>query len=329
MALEKVDLKLYVYSGTSGNFSNGDLKYEISKDRISTRNNIVLEIGQLVNDYLVTSFDNDYISNTVWVSAVVDYYDSTTQAIYESNGTQTFTYLAFDGYGDFEEEINPSLSTDLLQTSLNMYLPEGTAGKLPIFSEGVGKIIIDSVTTEITDSGNSNQKIQYLTIPANSNSIDIYDTDDITLLKTVTVNNVCEPKFTPHKVTFVNKLGAYQDIYFFKKTTESFNVQDETYKRNTIDTNTLTYGTNEGQKQRYNVNGSTKITLNTGYVKEDFNSALEELFLSENAWIRWEGKTLPVIISSKDMTLKNVLNDKLIDYTVGFEFAFNKINNVR
>jgi hypothetical protein len=56
---------------------------------------------------------------------------------------------------------------------------------------------------------------------------------------------------------------------------------------------------------------------------------LEELFLSENAWIRWEGKTLPVIISSKDMTIKNVLNDKLIDYTVGFEFAFNKINNVR
>ena len=68
---------------------------------------------------------------------------------------------------------------------------------------------------------------------------------------------------------------------------------------------------------------------NHSFAIKDFNSALEELFLSESAWIRWEGKTLPVIISSKDMTLKNVLNDKLIDYTVGFEFAFNKINNVR
>ena len=225
MALQKVDLKLYVYSGTSGSFSNGDLKYEISKDRISSQSNIVLEVGQLVKDYLVTSFDNDYLCNTVWVSAVVDYYDDVTEAIYESNGTQTFTYLAFDGYGDFQEEINPALSTDLLQTSLNMYLPEGTAGKLPIFAEGVGKVIIDSVTTQITDSGNSNQKIQYLTIPANSSSVEIYATDDSTLLKTVTVNNVCEPKFTPHKVTFVNKLGTYQDIYFFKKTTESFNVK--------------------------------------------------------------------------------------------------------
>ena len=329
MALQKIDLKLYVYSGTSGNYTSSDLKYEISKSRISSQDNIVLEISELVKDYLISSFNNDYVCSTKWVSAIVQYYNSETGQLFASNGTQTFNYLAFDGYGDFQEEINPQLSTDLLQNSLNMYLPEGIAGKLPIFAEGVGKVIIDSTTTQITDSGNSNQKIKYITIPANTNTIGIYDTDDSTLLKTVTVNNLCEPKFTPYKVSFINKLGVYQDIYFFKKTTESFNVTDETYKRNIINTSTLTYGTNDGQKQRYNVNGSTKITLNTGYVKEDFNSALEELFLSENAWIRWEGKTLPVIISSKDMTLKTVLNDKLIDYTVGFEFAFNKINNVR
>ena len=329
MALQKIDLKLYVYSGTSGNYTSSDLKYEISKSRISSQDNIVLEISELVKDYLISSFNNDYVCSTKWVSAVVQYYNSETGELFASNGTQTFNYLAFDGYGDFQEEINPQLSTDLLQNSLNMYLPEGIAGKLPIFAEGVGKVIIDSTTTQITDSGNSNQKIQYITIPANTSTVEIYAPDASKLLKTVTVNNVCEPKFTPYKVSFINKLGVYQDIYFFKKTTESFNVTDETYKRNIINTSTLTYGTNDGQKQRYNVNGSTKITLNTGYVKEDFNSALEELFLSENAWIRWEGKTLPVIISSKDMTLKTVLNDKLIDYTVGFEFAFNKINNVR
>ena len=112
MALQKVDLKLYVYTGTSGVFSSQDLKYEITKDRISSRDNIVLEIGQLVKDYIVTSFNNDYVCNTTWVTAVVDYYDSITEAIYESNGTETFTYLAFDGYGDFQEEINPALSTD-------------------------------------------------------------------------------------------------------------------------------------------------------------------------------------------------------------------------
>lgn len=329
MALKKIGLKLYVYNGIVGSYTSSDLKYQIEKDRISSQDNIVVEVSQLIKDYIVNDFNNDYSCNAKWVSVVVDYYDEDTGAIYESNGTQIFNYLSFDGYGHFEEEINPQLSTNLLQTSDNIYLPEDVTGKLPIFAEGVGKVTIDSTDTEITDNGNSNQKIQYISIPANSDTITVYNTDDTTLLRTVKVNNICEPKFTPYKVTFVNKLGAYQDIYFFKKTTESFDVTDKTYKRNNIQTSTVTYSTNSGQRQRYNINGKTKITLNTGYVKEDFNSALEELFLSENAWIRWEGKTLPVIITSKNMTLKTVLNDKLIDYTIGFEFAFNKINNVR
>ena len=84
MALEKIDLKLYVYSGTSGNYSDSDLKYEITKERISSQNNIVLEIGELVKDFLISSFNDDYVCATKWVSAVVQYYNSETNAIYES-----------------------------------------------------------------------------------------------------------------------------------------------------------------------------------------------------------------------------------------------------
>ena len=59
------------------------------------------------------------------------------------------------------------------------------------------------------------------------------------------------------------------------------------------------------------------------------NETIEELFLSENVWIRYEGKTLPVIPTSKAIAFKTSLNDKLIDYTVNFDFAFDKVNNVR
>ena len=330
MALKSVTIKLYIYSGTEGVYTSSDLKYTISKDRISTKTNITIEIANLVRDYLELNFNDDYISSSVWVTVSQTLYDSDTGLEYDQGRSPVVTnYLALDGYGYYEDSINPQLSTSALYTSNNMYLPEGVAGKFPIFAEGVGKVIIDSTTTEITDSGNSNQKIQYLTIPANSNSIEVYDTDDSTLLKTVTVNNVCEPKYTPYKITFVNKLGAYQDLYFFKKTTERFNVTDEVYKRNNISNSSVTYNTYGGQQQRYNVNGTSSLTLNTGYVNEDFNSAIEELFLSENAWIRFEGKTLPIIAKSKSYTDKTVLNDRLINHTVNFDFAFNKINNVR
>lgn len=329
MALQKVDLEIYIYTGTVGSYSNGDLKYTLSKDRISIQSNIVLEVAQLVRDYLDVTFNDDYNSTTIWVTIVARHFEEATGVLYESESTTITNYLAFDGFGEFEDDINPQLSTNALLTTNNIYLPESTEGKFPIFAEGVGKVTIDSVDTEITDNGNSNQKIQYITIPADSSTIQVYDTDDATLLKTVTVNNICEPKFTPYKVTFVNKYGAYQDLYFFKKTTESFNVEDEIYKRNNINAAAVDYNTYDGQRQRYNVNAVTSISLNTGFVKEDFNSAIEELFLSENAWIRWNGQTLPIIPKSKSMTFKTSLNDKLINHTVGFDFAFNKINNVR
>ena len=149
------------------------------------------------------------------------------------------------------------------------------------------------------------------------------------MLKTISVTSLCEPKHTPYKITFVNKYGAFQDLYFFKKTAESTNVTDETFKRNTIANSTSTYQTYEGQRQRYNVNSQSSLSMNTGFIKEDMNQTIEELFFSENVWIRYEGKTLPVLPVSKSLQYKTVLNDKLINYTVDFEFAFDRINNVR
>ena len=326
MAIKSATIKIYIYEGAVGSYSNGDLKYTLSKDRITSKNNIVFEISELVRDYIEHNFNDDYPCNTKWVTVTKDIVDAATEDVY---APIVENFVLLDGFGNYEDEINPQLSDNALVSANDIYLPESTTGKFPIFAEGVGKVTIDSTDTEITDSGNSNQKIQYITIPANSSTIQVYDTDDTTLLKTVTVHNICEPKFTPYKVTFVNKFGAYQDMYFFKRTTETFNVNDDSYQINSISTASLTYGTNQGQKQRYNVNGQSSLKLNTGFIKETAVSTIEELFLSENVWIRFEGKTLPVIPKTKSFTQKTSLNDKLIDYMVDFDFAFNKINNVR
>jgi len=328
MAFESVNLQIYIYSGTSGSYTDTDLKYTISKSLIGTDTNIMFEIGELVRDYITVSFNDDYISNVIWVSTVGTVITDLGSP-FDYGSPVINNYLAFDGYGYFEDEINPQLSTDALISANTIYLPEGIAGKLPLFAEGVGKVIIDSTTTEVTDNGNSNQKIQYFTIPSDSSTIQVYATDDSTLKRTITVNNICEPKYTPYKITFLNRMGAYQDMYFFKKSVETFNVTDEIYKRNTVSNSTVTYLTNETQQQRYNANAIKTISLNTGFINEDSNQTIEELFLAENVWIRYDGKTLPLIPKSKSMTFKTSLNDKLANYTVDFEFAFNKINNVR
>tara|TARA_R110002049_G_scaffold40639_7_gene123513 strand:+ start:610 stop:1593 length:984 start_codon:yes stop_codon:yes gene_type:complete len=327
MALKRIKLDLYIWEGVETGQPT-TAQYVIEKSRIDTQNNILVEIGELVRDYLEVSFNDDYISETRWVRAVVELFDDDDNPFTFDN-PQVFNFIATDGYGYFEDGTNPELSTNALISSNNIYLPENTAGKLPIFAEGVGKVIIDSTTTEITDNGNTNQKIQYLTIPANSSTVKVYDTDDSTLLKTITVTNLCEPKYTPYKITFINKYGAYQDLYTFKKTEENSTIKSEDFKRNTISNSSGAYQTYQGQTQRYNVNVNSSLILNTGFIKEDMNETIEELFFTENVWIRYNGQTLPVIPTSKSIKYKTVLNDKLINYSINLDFAFNKINNVR
>lgn len=327
MALNRIELDLYVYQGLENSFGSAP-NYQINKSRIDTHTNITLEIGELVRDYLNITFNDDYLSHTRWAKAIVTYFkDGDVQFSFGS--PQTFTFIATDGYGYFEDGTNAELDRNALISSVFKYIPENTAGKIPIFAEGVGKVVIDSATTQITDNGNTDQKIQYITVPQNSSTIQVYDTDDSTLLKTISITNICEPKFTPYKITFVNKYGAFEDLYFFKKSTETLNTSDETFKRNTITNASSTYSTSEGQSQRFNVNGKTSLVLNTGFINQAMNETIEELFLSENVWIRYQSKTLPVLPTSKSLAFKTSLNDNLINYTVNFDFAFDKINNVR
>jgi len=325
--LKTVNLSIYIYSGTSGSYTDSDLKFTLQKSIISFQNNIVFEIAEIVRDYIDVSFNNDYVSKTVWVTTVAGLVDDT-DTVFTYGSPVTNTSLAFDGYGFYEDEINPQLTAFDLISSSTIYLPENTAGKLPVYAATTRSVVIDSSTTTITDNGNTNQKIQYITIPANTNTIAVKDSGGTTQ-KTITVVNVCEPKFTPYKITFVNRYGVFQDLYAFKKTTESFDVTDEKFKRNIISSSTVTYGVSQAQQTRYNINATSSITLNTGFIKEDMNETIEELFLSENLWIRYNGKTLPIIPKTKTLQFKTVLNNKLIDYTIDFEFAFDKINNVR
>jgi len=326
MSLKSVVVDLYVWDGTVSDQPVSPA-YTINKSVISGQTNITLEIAELVRDYFTITFNNDYNSIARYVRTVVSSFDDSDEP-FETNPIVT-TYVALDGYGYFEEGTNPELDRHALMSATNIYLPEGTTGKMPIFAEGVGKVIIDGVTTQITDNGNTNQKIQYVTIPADKSLIQVYDTNDTTLKKTITISNICEPKYTSFKVTFVNKFGAFQDLYFFKKTSEVTNVTDELFKKNIITNTASTYNTYDNQRGRMNVNAQTSLTMNTGFIKENMNQTIEELFYSENVYIRYENKTLAVIPKSKSLQYKTSLNDKLINYTVDFDFAFDRINNVR
>lgn len=133
--------------------------------------------------------------------------------------------------------------------------------------------------------------------------------------------NLCEPKYDPINVAFVNQLGGWQFLTFFKASSGSMSAKGTSYN---VLPDKLDYSVYIGQNRNFNVNGKEKIKCNTGWVDENYKEIIKQLLLSET--ILLDGQ--PVIVITQDMDLKTHINEKNINYTIEFEYAFNLVNNV-
>jgi hypothetical protein len=329
MALKTANINLYIYTGTSGSYTSNDLKYRLTKDVIGSQGKVVIEIGELVRDYIDNSFDGTtYQSQTLWVTAAAALYHEDGSEMAES--PKTYNYLAVDGFGIFEEGMNPDIGNHVMQSNDIMYVPDGDRAQIPVFAESLSNVTFYNGNANIgsqviSDNGNSNQKIQFVSPPNYCTRVVFDSTDDRQIL----INYICENVHTTHDVHFFNKFGALQKITFFKKSEKTMSIKDKTFKSNTLDILNENYSTNRGQTSRYNVNAKMKITMNTGYVHESFNDVIEQMLLSEKVWINHNNQTVPVIPTSKSLKYKTDVNDKLINYSFDFEFAFDKFNLIR
>lgn len=138
---------------------------------------------------------------------------------------------------------------------------------------------------------------------------------------------ICEPKYTPYKLTFLNKYGALEDLWFFKNSKLQLNTTVEQYRSNIAASGT--YNPRQHQYRTQYKQGKETITLNSGFYPEECNEAFRQLLLSTKVWLTVGGQPQPVIIKDSQFSYQNKLTEKNINYTVGIEFAYDKINNVR
>ncbi len=363
--LTSAQMELYIYTGAKLTTpTSGELRYTITKTPIDSNNYVVYEIAELVRDYLDIEFDGEYDSQCVWVRP--------TLTLTKTSGSETPTpvdYIAFDGYGYFHEGTNPELSRGLLLSNNTIFRLNYDNVRIPVFTEDTNSVTFlykgeEKRTQTVSSSTNTNGQIDYITVSGLDDNdtyrervindggtledsdclerflsnYNVGEVDEVIVntdagVEVVKINTIYECKYEPYKVTFVNKFGALQDLWFFKKSVESTNVTSEQFKASIFDQSTLSYKTYKHQQQAFLAQGKDRITMNTGYVNDDHNAVLEELLLSEQVWYteitETEEKVIPVIPLTKSITYKTSLNDKLANYTVDFEHAFDKINNIR
>ena len=245
--------------------------------------------------------------------------------------------LTEGGRQGFERKRNVKLSTDYLYSvgnkwaSLPVIANDGNdfATNVKAYSNGVE---ISGTTTVIGTSTNTSSCVSYIQIPIIADTINVQygvNASDLYLHNEYNIKaiNICETKYNPYRVRFINKYGVNEDIWFIKNSKLELSIEDEGFKRNIV--NNGSYSTYDHQYHTLRKQGRETITLNSGFYPEDYNEAFVQLLQSEYVWLFYKDRYLPVKIKDSSFTYKTRLTDRVINYTMQFEFAFDKLNNVR
>jgi hypothetical protein len=285
---------------------DGTLRYTILKN--ATSNRTVFEIASLAKDYYTANYGGSTGSSfdTVAISYVI-----TTFPQVNGGGSGTaqsaVTHTGFYGYTEFWSGVNQDIDPDdfeLTNTggSIQLYLPENTAGFAWDMNSGTKNKTTISTTDTIVTSASGNYRW--------------------------VINRICSAKYSPIQMRFINKNGAPQDHYFFLKSVENVNTSSETFKRNLFTYSSSNYDVKSHQVQTFNKTGKKRFTLNTNYMIEAYNAVMEDILLSEYVWIYFDSNWHPVVVKTSSLTKKTSLNDKLIQYTLEVEDANDIINNI-
>ena len=230
----------------------------------------------------------------------------------------TETFVCLNGYTNYSSGYNQS-TTDAIVPLVNVNI------KLTTFS---GFNYINVWIEENTDfvwHGND----EYFFTPISEGLWKLpYDYDFYTfsydggeLIFSINTEQLCEPIYTPVICTFINRFGGWQYLTFFKANQQSIDVTSKDFN---LMPSAVNYNVLQGQKQRFNFQGTQKIKCNTGFVDENYSELIQDLMLSEVVLL----DNKPAIVKSMNFDIKTKLKNNNINYEIDFEFNYGLINDV-
>lgn len=293
---------------TYGTFSltiDGTLRYTLTKDVVPGTNTVTIDISQLVRDYIRPVYYTG-LGPTVADSGEVSV--SYSLSLFEADGTAstknpiTGTFTATDGYQYYYNGNNYTIADDAeLVSGVRIWAPENQSGF--IFTSIAG------VLTKVPFSGSATQ------------------------VSTININRFPCSRYGNASLTFLNRFGVLQQMWFTAKTVTGQSITGNKYKSKYNAVNGGIDGTRH-QVVDFNRNGKKQYTLNTDYVstyQDDLSTHFQELLQSEYVWLEEDGLgfSIPVNILTSNVTYKNGLNDRLVNYQIVVEQAFDLISTGR
>ena len=240
---------------------------------------------------------------------------------------------AFDGYGTFEQGYNINTG-DLFLDEGTYYYYSGSLGSNGTLSLGAGAnwyvkyIETGTLDETIISLGTSAgvktiDRVNYQTL---GNTLEIYNSSNV-LQATYIFLPKDECKYDPVAVDFINRFGVPQREIFYKASYKNFEVSSTPFKAMP---SSVDYDTSQAINKIMNVNGKEIIKVNTDWVDENYAYTLQEMLLSEtmNLAELVSGTSYPCKLRTTSIEMHKHINQKLINYTLEFERAYDKLNNV-
>ena len=295
--------------------------------------NLLYPLGEDVNEWCL------FHIKSYW-------FDSSTSSYIEYSDNYYYGVNGFTNYTDGNQNpstiklqllANPNINnyyyknsySDLKMEYLNVMYDKLTTDTFSVKYEridgGVGLVITNIL---ISTAGTDNLKVPITPIIYNGNFI---NGCKVTITLTPASGSpivyifysypIEECKYTPVRCSFINRYGGWKDIIFFKAQSNSVSVKGTDYK---LTQDTTNYNTSIGQFKTFNLNGKQTVKLNTGFVDENYSELITDLLLSETVLL----DDKPVIVKTQGSDLKTSLKDRLINYEMEFEYAYNLINDI-
>ena len=322
--------KIEIFLWNNGTTEPTTPQYTLSK-LIPASNNIqtVYDIAPYIREYL--TFTQKQSPSTITALTVGQYCNVKVKRYKSVAGVytllNTLTYFGLDGYSYYEDAGNVDLGNYLLEQKtyyyqsgiyageFNAYMTIAMAIKYTNLSTGASTTVTNSST------GWKTAPRVYAPYAAVGNKLEVLDSEGEPLA-TYYFRPICESKYTPVIVDFINQYGAWQREFFFKASKNTLAIESNDY--NVMQSSLTTYDIYQGQKKSFNTNAKETITVNSGYVYEDFSSNIKQLIMSERILVNDK----PAICKTKSLEVMKNINNHMINYSLEFEFAYNTINNV-
>ena len=150
-----------------------------------------------------------------------------------------------------------------------------------------------------------------------------------TTIGTVRYYVQCEAKYTPVQVAFINRFGVADFITFFKRSDERGSFTQDSYQKSIYNDGFTTPSLEVGKYQSFNVNSRNTLTLNTGFVDQNYDETIEDILMSEYVAVYTNSNWVSAVPNRGSIEYQKSINTQLINYTMSFDFGFDERSLVR